>query len=223
MHKQQIKISPSILSADFSRLGDQLAEVERTGKADRLHIDVMDGHFVPNITIGPMVVEAIRPRTKLPLEVHLMIEAPGRFVHQFADAGADIIVVHYETCPHLHRDIELVKGQGRRVGVALNPATPIWCVSDVIDYVDQVLIMTVNPGFGGQSFIEGVLSKISRLRQTVRERNLSLEIAVDGGVNAKNARKVVDAGAEVLVAGSAIFCHPLGIASAIQEITESLA
>ena len=222
MEKKSVKISPSILSADFSCLSEQISEVERTGKADRIHIDVMDGHFVPNITIGPVVVQAIRPRTKLLLEVHLMIESPGQYVNQFVDAGADIVVVHYEACPHLHRDIEVIRKRGVRAGVALNPATPLVNISEAVDYVDQVLIMTVNPGFGGQSFIEGVLPKIRKTYELTRERGLDVEIAVDGGINATNAPKVVGAGADVLVAGSAVFCHPQGIEQAIIEILGNL-
>jgi ribulose-phosphate 3-epimerase len=219
LERRQIKISPSILSADFSRLAEQIVEVEQAEKADRLHIDVMDGHFVPNITIGPVVVQAIRPRTKLLLEVHLMIESPSQYVAAFRDAGADILVVHHEACPHLHRDLEVIKKLGMRCGVSLNPGTPVSSIEEVAAYVDQVLIMTVNPGFGGQSFIEGVMPKIRKLRELAREMSLSdLEIAVDGGISAKNAGKVAEAGGEVLIAGSAVFGHPKGIRHAIEEI-----
>ncbi|MBI2955621.1 MAG: ribulose-phosphate 3-epimerase [Chloroflexi bacterium] len=223
MGSTQIKISPSILSADFGRLGEQIAEVERLGTVDRIHVDVMDGHFVPNITIGPIVVQAIRPRTKLKLEVHLMIESPGAFVESFIDAGADILVVHFEACPHLHREIEVIKQRGTKAGVAINPATPLASIGEIADYVDQVLLMTVNPGFGGQRFIEGVLPKIRQMRDLARERNLAAEIAVDGGINAANAPKAVAAGAQVLVTGSAVFFHPQGIELAIQEILGSVA
>lgn len=216
-----IRISPSILSADFGRLGQQLEEVERTGAADRIHVDVMDGHFVPNITIGPVVVSSIRPLTRLLLEVHLMIENPGRYVEAFARAGADILIVHCETCPHLHREVEFIRQTGVKPGVALNPATPLSSVSEILGGVHQVLVMSVNPGFGGQSFIRRSLPKLERLRATLDQDGLDIEVGVDGGINADLAPSVVRAGANVLVSGSAVFGHPRGIAFALQEIHDA--
>ncbi|WP_019120577.1 ribulose-phosphate 3-epimerase [Brevibacillus massiliensis] len=203
-----VKIAPSILSADFARLGAEIQDVERGG-ADWIHIDVMDGHFVPNITIGPLIVEAARPVTKLPLDVHLMIEEPDRYISAFAKSGADLISVHQEACRHLHRTIYAIKEQGVKAGVVLNPATPLVTVESVLADVDLVLLMTVNPGFGGQSFIHSVLPKVSALRQMLDERGLShVEIEIDGGVNADTARLCESAGATVLVAGSAVFNKP---------------
>ncbi len=200
-----IKIAPSILSADFSKLGEEIREVEQGG-ADFIHVDVMDGHFVPNITIGPLVVQAIRPHTKLPLDVHLMIEAPERYIPEFAKQGADIITVHQEACTHLHRTIHLIKEHGAKAGVVLNPATPIMTIEPILEDLDMILLMTVNPGFGGQKFISSVLPKISQLRQLLDERGLhKVDIEVDGGVTAETAKWVVEAGANVLVAGSAIY------------------
>ncbi|MDR0137321.1 ribulose-phosphate 3-epimerase [Metabacillus idriensis] len=199
-----IKIAPSILSADFSRLGAEIEDVERGG-ADYIHVDVMDGHFVPNITIGPLIVEAIRPVTKLPLDVHLMIENPDAFISTFAKMGADIITVHAEACPHLHRTIQLIKSEGVKAGVVLNPHTPAGVIKHVIDELDMVLLMTVNPGFGGQSFIHSVLPKITEVAEMVKDRGLHTEIEVDGGVNAETAKLCIEAGANVLVAGSAIY------------------
>jgi ribulose-phosphate 3-epimerase len=199
-----IKIAPSILSADFAKLKDEIQEVEQAG-ADWLHIDVMDGHFVPNITLGPLIVEAIRPHTALPLDVHLMIEQPDRYIAEFAKAGADYISVHQEACVHLHRTIHLIKDQGVKAGVVINPATPASMIEPILPEVDLVLLMTVNPGFGGQKFIDNVLPKIAQVRQWVEEKGLQVEIEVDGGVNQETARQVVQAGANVLVAGSAIF------------------
>ncbi|MDX1763848.1 MAG: ribulose-phosphate 3-epimerase [bacterium] len=199
-----VKIAPSILSADFARLGDEIQAVERGG-ADYIHVDVMDGHFVPNITIGPVVVKAVRRVTSLPLDVHLMISNPADYLVQFADAGSDILMVHAEACVHLDRVVQQIKETGVKAGVALNPHQPISILEYVLHDLDQVLIMTVNPGFGGQSFIEGVLPKISALREMIRDRGLNVEIEVDGGVKVDNARKVAHAGADVLVAGSAIF------------------
>ncbi|MGE8081803.1 ribulose-phosphate 3-epimerase [Peribacillus loiseleuriae] len=199
-----IKIAPSILSANFAKLGEDIKDVERGG-ADYIHVDVMDGHFVPNITIGPLIVDAIRPVTQLPLDVHLMIENPDQYVDMFAKAGADIISVHVEACPHLHRTIQLIKSTGAKAGVVLNPHTPVSAIHHVIEDVDLVLLMTVNPGFGGQSFIHSVLPKIREVADLVAEKNLDVEIEVDGGVNPETARLCVEAGANVLVAGSAIY------------------
>lgn len=199
-----IKISPSILSADFSRLGEDVQAVDRAG-ADYIHIDVMDGHFVPNITIGPLVVEALRKVTSKPLDVHLMIENPDLYIADFARAGADIITVHQEAVPHLHRTVQLIKSLGKKAGVSLNPATPVETLDIILDELDLVLIMSVNPGFGGQSFIPSALDKIRALRQRITKRGLSTELEVDGGVKIDNIREVVAAGADVLVAGSAVF------------------
>ncbi|MBW5469974.1 ribulose-phosphate 3-epimerase [Brevibacillus formosus] len=200
-----VKIAPSILSADFARLGEEILDVEKGG-ADWIHVDVMDGHFVPNITIGPLIVEAIRPVTKLPLDVHLMIEEPDRYIPQFAKCGADWITVHQEACRHLHRTLYLIKEQGVKAGVVLNPATPISTIEPVLADLDMVLLMTVNPGFGGQKFIHSVVPKVAQLRQMLNERGLGhVEIEIDGGVNAQTARLCEEAGATVLVAGSAVF------------------
>ncbi|ART76303.1 ribulose-phosphate 3-epimerase [Sutcliffiella horikoshii] len=199
-----IKIAPSILSADFANLGKDILDVEQGG-ADYIHIDVMDGHFVPNITIGPLIVEAVRPITKLPLDVHLMIENPDAYIADFAKAGADIISVHVEACRHLHRTIQHIKSQGVKAGVVINPATPVESIIPILNDVDMVLLMTVNPGFGGQAFIHDVLPKIKQVASLAEERGLSIDIEVDGGVNPETAKLCVDAGANVLVAGSAIY------------------
>jgi ribulose-phosphate 3-epimerase len=198
------KIAPSILSADFCRLGDEVRAVEAAG-ADYIHIDVMDGHFVPNITIGPPVVAALRKVTALPLDVHLMIAAPDRYIADFAAAGADIIVVHAEASTHLHRSIQLIKSLGKRAGVSLNPATPLNCLEYVLADLDLVLLMTVNPGFGGQSFIEECIPKIRSLRAMLDKRGLEAELEVDGGVKIDNIARIAHAGADVFVAGSAVF------------------
>ncbi|MBS0013712.1 MAG: ribulose-phosphate 3-epimerase [Desulfobacterales bacterium] len=200
-------IAPSILSADFSRLGQEIMAVEQAG-ADWIHVDVMDGHFVPNITLGPMVVEAARKATALPLDVHLMIDNPDEFIGEFAHAGADLISVHAETCPHLHRTVELIESSGCRPGVVLNPATPLSCLDWILDRLHFVLLMSVNPGFGGQSFIDASLDKILALRQTIVRHGLSTLIQVDGGVNAQTIGKIAAAGTDVFVAGSAIFKSP---------------
>lgn len=200
-----VKIAPSILSADFARLGDEIRDVEKGG-ADWIHVDVMDGHFVPNITIGPLIVDAIRPVTKLPLDVHLMIEEPDQYIPQFAKSGADWITVHQEACRHLHRTLYLIKEQGVKAGVVLNPATPLVTIEPVLPDLDMVLLMTVNPGFGGQKFIHNVVTKVRELRRMLDERGLGhVEIEIDGGVNAETARLCTEAGATVLVAGSAVF------------------
>jgi ribulose-phosphate 3-epimerase len=198
------KIAPSILSADFCRLGEEIKAVEAAG-ADYIHVDVMDGHFVPNITIGPLVVEAVRKITSLPLDVHLMIENPDRYIPDFAAAGADIIVVHAEASVHLHRSIQLIKSLGKRAGVSLNPATPLNVLEHILTDLDLVLLMTVNPGFGGQSFIEECLPKIASLRAMLDKRGLEAELEVDGGVKVDNIARIAHAGADVFVAGSAVF------------------
>jgi len=201
------KIAPSILSADFCRLGDEVRAVEAAG-ADYIHVDVMDGHFVPNITIGPPVVAALRKVTALPLDVHLMIAAPDRYIADFAAAGADIIVVHAEASTHLHRSIQLIKSLGKKAGVSLNPATPLNCLEYVLADLDLVLLMTVNPGFGGQSFIEECIPKIRSLRAMLDKRGLEAELEVDGGVKIDNIARIAHAGADVFVAGSAVFGSP---------------
>lgn len=199
-----IKIAPSILSADFSKLGDEIRAVEQAG-ADWIHIDVMDGNFVPNITIGPAVVESLRKVTELPLDVHLMIQNPDQFIGEFASAGADIISVHVESCPHLHRTVQLIKEQDIKAGVVLNPATAVFHLDEIIEEVDMVLLMSVNPGFGGQKFIPHVMDKVQLLRQTLDESGVDIDIEVDGGIKTDNAGNLKKAGANVLVAGSAIF------------------
>ncbi|URM31758.1 ribulose-phosphate 3-epimerase [Cytobacillus firmus] len=199
-----VKIAPSILSADFSKLGEEIKDVERGG-ADYIHVDVMDGHFVPNITIGPLIVDAIRPVTKLPLDVHLMIEDPDSYIEAFANAGADYITVHAEACRHLHRTVHLIKSFGVKAGVVLNPATPVNMIEHVIEDIDMVLLMSVNPGLGGQKFIPSVLPKIAAVKKMSDAKGLNIEIEVDGGVNEETAQLCIEAGANVLVAGSAIY------------------
>lgn len=213
-------IAPSLLSADFARLAEEVRDVEQAG-ADVLHLDVMDGLFVPNITFGPLVVDALRPHSKLPFDVHLMIERPERYIDAFVKAGADWISVHAEGAVHLHRTIYQIKDQGVRAGVVINPATPVESLLSVLQDVDYILVMTVNPGFGGQKFIESTLDKIRRLRQLLDERGLGhVAIEVDGGINRETAPLVADAGASVLVAGNAVFGRN-DRAKAIREIRES--
>src|SRR3954451_11024867 len=197
-----IRIAPSILSADFGRLAE---EVRGIATADYVHVDVMDGHFVPNMTIGPLVVGAVRRATRLPLDVHLMIEDAERWVAAYAHAGADLIGVHVEACPHLHRTLHQIRDLGKRASVVLNPATPLESIEWVLGDVDQVLIMSVNPGFGGQQFIPSALDKIRLLREMIRERGVAVDIEVDGGVKLDNVAAVVQAGADVIVSGSGIF------------------
>ncbi len=200
-------IAPSILSADFARLADEVAAVEQAG-ADMLHVDVMDGHFVPNLTIGPPIVASLRKVTKLPLDVHLMITNADAFIPEFADAGADYLTVHVEACPHLHRTVQLIKEHKVKAGVTLNPATPMALLQEILGDVDLVLIMSVNPGFGGQTFIPSVLRKITQARTMLDQLKSQALLEVDGGVKIENAREIVAAGATALVSGSAIFCQP---------------
>lgn len=212
-----IQIVPSILSADFTRLGDQVAEAQAAG-ADRIQIDVMDGHFVPNMTVGPLVVEAVRRVTTLPLEAHLMIQQPERYVAAFVNAGADLIIVHQEATLHLHRTVHHIQELGKQAGVAINPGTPVTVLEPILELLDLVLVMTVNPGFGGQAFIPSTLPKIRQVRTAITERKLACDLEVDGGINEQTAPLVVEAGANVLVAGSAIFSHQAGIAPALQRL-----
>lgn len=213
-------IVPSILSADVARLGEQVREAE-AGGADRIQIDVMDGRFVPNITFGPLVVEAIRPLTSLPLEAHLMIVEPERYVEDFARAGADVIIVHQEVSPHLHRTVQQIKQLGKAAGVAINPATPAGMLEEILPDLDLVLAMTVNPGFGGQDFIP-ILSKLRRLRQMINVQRPGCDLEVDGGIHAQTAPLVVEAGANVLVAGSSVYNNRESVADAIKRLRESL-
>lgn len=212
---RNIDIAPSILSADFSRLGEEIAAVERGG-ADILHVDVMDGHFVPNITIGLPVVKSLAAATKLPLDAHLMISEPGRYAAQFVSAGASMVSVHVEADPHLHRTLMSIKSAGAQAGVVLNPATPVSAVEEALQFADYVLVMSVNPGFGGQKFIPESIQKVRRLRQMITERQLNVRIEIDGGIDRKNIETVVEAGAEIIVAGSAIF----GAESAEEAVKE---
>ncbi|MGH7501530.1 MAG: ribulose-phosphate 3-epimerase [Longimicrobiales bacterium] len=212
-----VKLAPSILSADFARLGAEVAEAEAAG-ADWIHVDVMDGHFVPNITIGPPVVAALRRVTALPLDVHLMIEAPDLFLEAFADAGASVITVHQEACIHLHRTVDRIRQLGARPGVAINPATPVPLLDEILPFVDLVLVMSVNPGFGGQSFIRTSAAKIAAVRDRLTMQGLEAEIEVDGGIAPDTARHVVKAGATVLVAGAAVFGKAGSVAANLEAM-----
>jgi ribulose-phosphate 3-epimerase len=217
----KVKLAPSILSADFSRLGEQLAEADKAG-ADYIHIDIMDGRFVPNITIGAAVVKALRPWTDLPFDVHLMIEEPQKHIPQFAEAGADIITVHAEVCPHLHRVVQQIEELKVKAGVSLNPGTSLACFDEILTSLDLVLLMTVNPGFGGQTFIEEMVNKIARLRRKLDEMNSTAELEVDGGITPEIAPKVVEAGARVLVAGAAVFNPRGSVKEALQRFRSAL-
>jgi ribulose-phosphate 3-epimerase len=216
-----VRIAPSILAADFTRLGQQIEEADAAG-ADYIHIDVMDGRFVPNITMGPLVVEAARRVTQLPLDVHLMIVEPERHIESFVQAGASIISVHVETCPHLHRVVQQIRNAGARPSVVLNPATPAVAIEEILPFVDMVLVMTVNPGFGGQTFIPQTLAKIRTIRRMIAERGLAVDVEVDGGVDEQTAAQVVDHGATVLVAGTAVFEHPLGVRAGVSALRRAL-
>ncbi len=216
-----IGLVPSILSADFTRLGEQVREAEAAG-AQRIQIDVMDGHFVPNITMGPMVVEAVRRCTRLPLEAHLMITNPQEYIEDFAKAGADVIIVHQEVCPHLHRVIQQIKAAGKMAGVALNPSTPVFMLEDMLPLINLVLVMTISPGFGGQELIPETLPKIARMRQMITQRNLQCDVEVDGGVHEATVPLVVKAGANLLVAGSAVYNEHESVAQAMERLRRAI-
>jgi ribulose-phosphate 3-epimerase len=221
MDKDAVKLAPSILAADFARLGEQVAEVERCG-ADRIHIDVMDGHFVPNLSLGAPIVQSLRRVTRLPLETHLMISDPDFFLDEFAEAGSDSFLVHWEGNNSLHRTVQRIKALGKRVGVVLNPATPAAVLEEILQDVNQVLVMTVNPGFGHQHFIHTVLPKIRRVRQMIEQIKPGCDLAVDGGIDATTAPLAVDAGANVLVAGSSIFGDSDGVAAAMKRLRAAI-
>lgn len=215
-----IKIAPSILAADFAYLGEAIRAIE-AGGADYVHVDVMDGVFVPNISIGLPVVAALRKITQLPLDVHLMITAPDRYIADFIGAGASILTVHVEACTHLHRAVQQIREMGARPGITLNPATPLDTLAEILPYVDQVLVMSVNPGFGGQSYIPTMTDKIARLRQMIQSRGLDVDVEVDGGIDVHTAPATVAAGANVLVAGTAVFRHEAGVTAAIAALREA--
>ena len=217
MYKGAVKLAPSILAADFSRLGEQVKEAEKAG-ADRIHLDVMDGHFVPNISMGPVIVQSLRPVTRLPLETHLMISDPDFFLEEFAEAGSDSLLVHWEGNNNLHRTVQRVKALGKRAGVVINPATPASVLEEILKDVDQVLVMTVNPGFGNQNFINTTLPKIRRVRELIEQIKPGCDLEVDGGIDATTAPLTVDAGANVLVAGSAIFGASEGVTAAMKRL-----
>jgi len=216
-----IGIVPSILSADFTRLGEQVREADAAG-AQRIQIDVMDGHFVPNITMGPMVVEAVRRCTRIPLEAHLMITNPERFIEDFAQAGADVIIVNQEVCPHLHRVIMQIRDAGKSPAVALNPSTPVFMLEDMLSFLDMVLVMTISPGFGGQEFVPETLPKITRLRQMIIDRGLRCDIEVDGGIHEVTAPLAVRAGANLLVSGSGVYNKRESVAQAIERLRNAV-
>lgn len=214
-------IVPSILSADFTRLGEQVREAEEAG-AQRIQVDVMDGHFVPNITMGPLIVDAVRRSTSLPVEAHLMISNPEQYIEDFAKAGADFIIVHQEASPHLHRLIQQIRASGKMAGVALNPSTPILLLENILSLLDMVLIMTVNPGFGGQEFIPETLPKITRLRELIDQQELHCDIEVDGGIHEAVVPSVVQAGAKLLVAGTAVYNEHESVAEAMARLLNAL-
>lgn len=217
-----VLLAPSILAADFARLGEQVALAEKAG-ADRIHVDVMDGHFVPNISMGPVVVKALRPVTSLPLECHLMISEPDRYLEAFARAGADTILVHVEVAPNLPRTIQAIKALGKKAGVVINPGTPADLTGEILAEISLVLVMTVNPGFGGQAFMGDMLPKIRTVRQLIDRYNPAVELEVDGGIDARTAPQTVEAGARVLVAGSSVFGHAGGVAAGMEALKASVA
>jgi ribulose-phosphate 3-epimerase len=216
-----VEIVPSILSADFTRLGEQVRAVDEAG-ARRIQIDVMDGHFVPNITMGPMVVEAVRSVTSSVLEAHLMITNPQEYIETFAKAGADVIIVHQEVCPHLHRVLKQIKDAGKQTGVAINPSTPVFLLKDMLPFIDLLLVMTINPGFGGQDFIPETLPKIAEARSMVQERGLNIDIEVDGGVHAGTIPQIVRAGANLLVAGSAVYSKTKPVSETMRALKQAI-
>jgi len=222
MKNDVVKLAPSILAADFARLGEQVLEAESAG-ADRIHVDVMDGHFVPNLSMGAQIVESLRRVTRLPLETHLMISNPDLFLDEFAEAGSDSLIVHWEGNNNLHRTIRRIKQLGKRAGIAINPATPASMLEEIVGDVDQVLVMTVNPGFGHQDFIRSVLPKINRVRQMIERINASCELEVDGGIDEETAPLAAAAGANVFVAGSAVFGNRSGVSVAMKGLRESIA
>lgn len=218
--KDAVRIAPSVIAADFTRLGEQLREAEAAG-ADLHHVDIMDGHFVPNITFGADIVRAIRRSTTLELDVHLMISEPDRYLSAFAEAGANVISVHYEACTHLHRTLTTIHSLGCRAGVAINPHTPVAMLADILDEIDVILLMTVNPGFGGQTFIPAMLHKIEQARRLIDDHQKPVEIEIDGGVNTETAASITQAGATILVAGTALYQSPTGMRSAIDALRVS--
>jgi ribulose-phosphate 3-epimerase len=217
LNGHSVKLAPSIIAADFARLGEQVAEAEKAG-ANRIHVDVMDGRFVPNITLGTVVVEALRKATRLPLEIHLMIYHPDQFLHEFSEAGADSFLVHWEGNANLHRTVQHIKAAGKRAGVVINPATPATVLEEIIHDVDQVLVMTVNPGFGGQHFLHSTLAKIQKVRELIEKIKPQCDLEVDGGIDFETAALAVTAGANVLVAGTSIFGDSQGVAAAMQRL-----
>jgi ribulose-phosphate 3-epimerase len=217
---RDVKLAPSILAANFARLGEQVTEAERAG-ADRVHVDVMDGHFVPNISIGAVIVKSLRPVTRLPLETHLMIAEPDRFLEAFAEAGSDTLIAHYEAALHLHRTVQRIKALGKRAGVAINPATPVGVLEEILPDLDLVLVMTVNPGFSGQAFIQATVPKIRKVRRLIEQMHPTCELEVDGGIDEKTAPTVVEAGADVLVAASAVFGAADGVSNAMKRIVKA--
>ncbi|MGC8605083.1 MAG: ribulose-phosphate 3-epimerase [Desulfomonilaceae bacterium] len=221
MDKDAVKLAPSILAADFARLGEQVAEAERSG-ADRIHVDVMDGHFVPNISIGPQIVQSLRPVTRLPLEIHLMISHPYFFLDEFNQAGSDSFLIHWEDNINLHRSVQRVKSLGKRIGVVINPATPASVLEEIMQDIDQVLVMTVNPGFGHQHFLHTTLAKIRRTREMIEKIQPGCDLEVDGGVNTTTAPLAVAAGANDLVAGTAIFGDRQEVASAMKRLRDAI-